>query len=187
MLYLIAGASKSGKSIIAKRILAQKNLPYLSLDWLVMGFTNGVPEYGLHDKLMPDEIAERIWPFLQAMLDNMLFAEVDYVIEGEAILPELITGLLKKYPGQIKIGFLGYADVDRQQKFNVIKTYRNEKDDYWLLSESDNYIYQHIDNMITFSRRLEKDCAKYGMDYFETASDFMGVLERAKKLLLSKQ
>jgi adenylate kinase family enzyme len=42
MLYLISGASRAGKTLIAKRISEQVGIPYLSLDWLIMGFTNGI-------------------------------------------------------------------------------------------------------------------------------------------------
>ena len=90
MLYLVSGTSRSGKTIIAKKLLRQKQIPYMSLDWLMMGFTNGMPEYGIHDKLFPDEIAKKSWSFFKAMCESMLWLEVDYVIEGEAILPELI-------------------------------------------------------------------------------------------------
>ena len=83
--------------------MQQLNIPYLSLDWLIMGFTNGIPEFGIHDKLWPNEIAEKFWDFLKAMLENMVWSEVDYIIEGEAILPELIHEFLKKYPDNFKI------------------------------------------------------------------------------------
>ncbi len=46
----------------------------------MMGFTNGAPEFGIHDKLWPDEIADKLWPFLHAMFESMLYGEVDYVI-----------------------------------------------------------------------------------------------------------
>ena len=82
MLYLISGASRSGKTIIAHNILKQQQIPYVSLDWLVMGFTNGIPEYGIHDRLLPNEIAERLWSFLKAMCESMLWLEGDYVIDN---------------------------------------------------------------------------------------------------------
>lgn len=44
-----------------------------------MGFTNGFTECGIHDMLFPDEIAEKSWPFLKAMLESMLWTEVDYI------------------------------------------------------------------------------------------------------------
>ena len=74
MLYLVSGASRSGKTMVAENILQRTGIPYLSIDWLVMGFTQGIPEYGVHDRLMPDEIAEGIWPFLKAICANMLWS-----------------------------------------------------------------------------------------------------------------
>jgi hypothetical protein len=52
--------------------LQQAKTPYISLDWLVMGFTNGIPKYGIHDKLFPNEIAVKFWSFLEAMCENMI-------------------------------------------------------------------------------------------------------------------
>ncbi len=57
MIYIISGASRSGKTLIAEKMVKQYGIPYVSLDWLVMGFTNGIPEYGIHDKLWPNEIS----------------------------------------------------------------------------------------------------------------------------------
>ena len=71
--------------------MQQINIPYLSLDWLVMGFTNGIPEYGIHDKLWPDEIAEKMWDYLEAMLESMIWSGADVIIEGEDILPAMIN------------------------------------------------------------------------------------------------
>ena len=109
--------------MIAERILEQKNTPYISLDWLVMGFTNGMPECGIHDLLFPDDIAKRLWGFLQAMCESMLWQETDCVIEGEAVLPELIAELLNKYPDKIKLCFLGYTNIDIEEKVGSIKQY----------------------------------------------------------------
>ena len=112
MLYLISGTSRSGKTLIAEKLLEQKQIPYMSLDWLMMGFTNGMPQLGIHDKLFPDEIAKRLWSFFKAMCESMLYLEIDYIIEGEAMLPELIQELLDIYPDKIKICFVGYTDID---------------------------------------------------------------------------
>ena len=96
--------------MIAEKISSQKGISYLSLDWLVMGFTNGMPEIGIHDMLFPDDIARRSWSFLKAMFENMLWSNINYIIEGEAILPELIIELLKAHPNKLKICFLGYTE-----------------------------------------------------------------------------
>ncbi len=185
MLYLISGASRSGKTIIAKKIFEQRRIPYMSLDWLVMGFTNGLPKNGIHDKLFPDEIAEKIWNFLKAMCESMLWSEIDYVIEGEAILPELVRELLEKYPDKIRICFLGYTDIDRAQKLRDLKTFNSGKKD-WLLKESDEYIIRHIDNMVKHSRRIKESCEKYDIRYFDTSTEFVMAVEEATEYLLMK-
>lgn len=185
MLYLISGASRSGKTLIAKNILKQKQIPYMSLDWLVMGFTNGFTENGIHDKLFPDEIAEKLWAFLEAMCESMLWSDIDYVIEGEAILPELIHTLLKKHPDKIRICFLGYTDVDKEQKMRELKAFHDGEKD-WLLKESDAYIYDHIDNMIAHSRLIKNSCAKYGLRYFDTSGNFPLAIEAATKYVLNE-
>ena len=131
MIYLISGASRAGKTIIAKKLSVQKNISYFSLDWLVMGFTNGMPEIGIHDKLFPHEIAERSWSFLKAMLECMLWNDENYIIEGEAMLPELIIELLKKYPDQLKICFVGFTEVTIEEKVKEIKAYSSREKD-WL-------------------------------------------------------
>jgi len=178
MLYLVSGASRSGKTIIAKRIFQQLQVPYLSLDWLVMGFTNGVPEYGIHDKLFPDEIAERLWSFLQAMCASMLWAEVDCVIEGEAILPEHIRELMDRYPDKIRICFVGYTDVDREQKRRDIRTFSDGKGD-WLVNEPEEHIHRHIENMVNHSRMIKSACETCNLAYFDTSHDFSAAIEAA--------
>lgn len=42
MIYIISGTSRSGKTITAQKLMEKRGIPYLSLDWLVMGFTNGL-------------------------------------------------------------------------------------------------------------------------------------------------
>ncbi len=176
MLYIISGASRSGKTIIAKRLANRKGIPYLSLDWIMMGFTNGIPEYGIHDKLFPDDIAKRLWGFLKAMLESMIGVETDCVVEGEAVLPELIIELLQEYPEYIRICFLGYTDVNMDNKLKEIRNFSNEKND-WLRDESDTYIKDHIENMMAHSRMIKVSCKKHNLKYFDTSEGFLDTLD----------
>jgi len=178
MLFLISGASRSGKTIIAKRLLAEKQLPYLSLDWLMMGFNDGIPEYGIHHLLWPNEIAERMWSFLQGMIDNMLFEGVDYVIEGEAMLPELVAQLIKKNPTRVKAVFLGFSEIDVDEKVALVKRYSDGEND-WLTKESDEYIKDHVNNMVSYSKMIKAGCEKHGLPYCDTSKDFMRAMERS--------
>jgi hypothetical protein len=183
MLFLVSGTSRSGKTLIARRILADKRIPYLSLDWLMMGFNDGIPEYGIHHLLWPDEIARKMGPFLLAMIDSMLVDGMDYVIEGEAMLPELVADLVEKYPDKIRAVFVGYSEIDVEDKVALVKKHGAGESD-WLTSKSDEYIRDHIGNMIAYSKMIRSECNKHGLPYFDTSEDFPGAIEAATGFLV---
>lgn len=171
MIYIIGGASRSGKTTVAKKIALKKKIPYLSLDWLMMGFSNGLPDYGINHRQMPSEIARRIWPFLNSMFESMLFIEEKCIIEGEALLPELVTGLLEKYPNTAKACFLGYTSIDVNDKLKGIRSFDTKKSD-WLANKSDEYVIDHIKNMRFHSRQIAASCKRNNLKYFEVSSNF---------------
>ena len=165
--------------------MQQYQIPYLSLDWLVMGFTKGIPEYGIHDKLWPNEIAEKFWAFLKAMLENMIWSETDYIIEGEAILPELINELLKNHPDRIRVCFVGYSNAEVKEKVKDVYSYSYGND--WLTNESNDYVESHISNMIAYSKMIKKSCKKYDIKYFDTSKNFVQALDDTIEYLLKKE
>ncbi len=185
MLYIIGGSSRSGKTQIAQKILTGRGITYLSLDWLVMGFTNGIPKLGIHDKLFPHEIAERSWSFLKAMLESMVYVETDCVVEGEALLPELIIELTEKYADKLRVCFVGYSNIPVEEKVKDIKKYSSGNND-WLIDKPDEYIIDHVNNMIIHSQRIRKSCEETNIRYFDTSENFTDVLDKAITYLLDE-
>jgi len=183
MLFLVSGTSRSGKTLIAKKILAEKRIPYLSVDWLMMGFNDGIPEYGIHHLLWPNEIAEKMEPFLRGMIDSMLIDGMDYVIEGEAMLPKTVADLVEKHPGRIKVAYVGYTEISIKDKVAMVKQHGDGEND-WLTNESDEYIRDHIGNMISYSKTIKIECEKHGLSYFDTSDDFLGAIEAATDALV---
>jgi 2-phosphoglycerate kinase len=183
MLFLVSGTSRSGKTLIARKLLAEKQIPYLSLDWLMMGFNDGIPEYGIHHLLWPNEIAERMAPFLLGMINSMLVDGMDYVIEGEAMLPHLVADLVEKHPDKIKVVFVGYTEINVEEKVALVKKHSDSAHD-WLTNESDKYIRDHIGNMIAYSKVIKSDCEKHGLSYFDTSEDFLAAVDAATDFLL---
>lgn len=183
MLYIISGASRAGKTILAKKIAAQKGIPYLSLDWIMMGFTNGIPDYGIHDKLFPDEIAQRLWGFLRAMMESMIYVETDCVIEGEALLPELLIELVTKHPASLRVCFLGYTEVTIDKKCKEIRAYSSEKND-WLADKTDAYVMDHVQNMMAHSSNIQRSCSTRSLRYLDTSENFLETLKEAENYVL---
>ncbi|MEM9548495.1 MAG: hypothetical protein AAGA77_21095 [Bacteroidota bacterium] len=185
MLYFISGASRSGKSIVAKKMANVKRIPYLSLDWIMMGFTHGIPKYGVHDLLFPDVIARKLWSFLKAMCESMLIAEEDCIIEGEALLPELLIELIEKYPDDTKACFIGFIHVNIDQKVEDIRRFSLEKND-WMEDKSDTYVREHVINMIAHSKMIKTACEDQKIHYFDTSNDFEAAIDKILDFLSSE-
>lgn len=177
MLYILSGTSRSGKTMVAREFLKKTGIPYMSVDSIMMGFTNGIPDYGIHDRLWPNEIAEKMWPFFKAMCDNMIWQEIDYVLEGEAFLPHLLCELLNDNSDRVQVAFMGYADADLEEKVKEVKKHSSGVGD-WLIDEPNDYIESHIKNMIDYSAMIKAECDKYRVPYFDMSDNFERSIDR---------
>ena len=151
----------------------------------MMGFNDGIPEYGIHHLLWPNEIAQKMWPFLQSMIDSMLVDGIDYLIEGEAVLPQLVADLVEKCPDRVRVVFIGYTEIDVNDKIALVRKHADAKND-WLMDNSDEYIRDHIENMIAYSKMIKTGCEKHGLPYFDTSEDFPAAIAAATELLIGK-
>jgi chloramphenicol 3-O-phosphotransferase len=87
MLYLLGGAARSGKSTIARKFLAETGIPFFDLDYLMMGFANGLPDYGVDPDDDELRVGELLWPVVKPMATAMLENEFNYLIEGAQLHP----------------------------------------------------------------------------------------------------
>ena len=118
------------------------------------------------------------------MIDSMLVEGMDYVIEGEAMLPEWVADTIEKHPGKVRAVFVGYTEIDVKDKVALVKKYSDGESD-WLTNESDDYIEDHIRNMIGYSNVIKKGCEDHGLPYFDTSDDFSGAIEAAVDYLVA--
>jgi hypothetical protein len=175
MLFFIGGAARTGKGILARRLLADLRLPYLSLDVLKMGLARGAPEYLIDPDAGAIQVAARLWPLVREMSINLLHDEVDYVFEGE-ILPKDVHALREMYPTQIKAYFLGYANIMPIRKLTEIRAHAGHPND-WSQHYSDKDLLAVIHREIRFSKFLRAECAKYHLQYGDTSQQFLARLD----------
>ena len=185
MLYLLGGASRAGKSKLARRLLIERQIPYLSTDMLVMGFANGLPEFGVDPNAFPTHYGEKLWPLLRAMAINVLESERTFLFEGDALLPKQVAELLSTSSPQIKAGFLGYSHPNSGEKFQAIRTLGDEND--WLIDHADAAVFDLISEMTDFSRYIEQECAVYHIPYFDSSEDFLSAHEAAYAYFISSE
>ena len=181
MLFFIGGAARTGKGILARRLLIEKQIPYLSLDVLKMGLTRGVPEYAIDPNAGGIAVGERLWPLVREMCASLLLDKVDYLLEGE-VLPKHATQLQQANPKQVRACFLGYTAIPPQQKLREVRAHAGHPND-WPDEVSDADLLQVITREIEFSRYLQAECAAYALPYFDTSHQFLETLDRAAAYL----
>lgn len=80
MIILIAGASHTGKTLLAQRLLEHYHIPYLSIDHLKMGLIRSG-----NTSLTPmddDRLTDYLWPIVREMIKTAVENGQNLVVEG---------------------------------------------------------------------------------------------------------
>ena len=80
MIILIGGASHTGKTLFAQRLLEKYHYPYLSIDHLKMGLirsgnTNLTP-------MDDDKLTDYLWPIVREMIKTAIESRQNLIVEG---------------------------------------------------------------------------------------------------------
>lgn len=87
MIWLICGATHTGKTVLAQRILEEKRAPYLSLDHLKMGLIRS--GRATVTAVSPwREITDAVWPVAREMVRTCLENGQSLTVEGCYIPPD---------------------------------------------------------------------------------------------------
>ena len=86
MIILIAGASHTGKTHLAQKLLEQYHYPYLSIDHLKMGLIrSGNTNMTVFDD---DALTEYLWPILCEMIKTAIENNQNLIVEGWLIMTQ---------------------------------------------------------------------------------------------------
>lgn len=80
MIVLIAGASHTGKTVYAQKLLERYQYPYLSIDHLKMGLIRSG-----QTKLTPmddDKLTDYLWPIVREMVKTAIENKQSLIVEG---------------------------------------------------------------------------------------------------------
>ena len=80
MIVLITGASHTGKTLLAQRLLEKYKYPYLSIDHLKMGLIrSGNTDLTPEDD---DALTEFLWPIVREMIKTAVENHQNLIVEG---------------------------------------------------------------------------------------------------------
>jgi hypothetical protein len=185
MLYVLGGASRSGKTLLARRAVAEKQIPYFPLDALFYSLVYGVPELGVRHENTLMERPHKMWALTKPCLNYFLKEERDYFVEGDSILPSQLNELTAEGK-PIKCCFVGYTELDKDKKLALVREY-HQGDADWTKDIPDEEMLAMIDEMIEFSKYLQEECATYDIKYFDVSYDFEGVRAETFEYLFNSQ
>lgn len=157
MIILITGASHTGKTALAQRLLEKYKYPYLSIDHLKMGlirsgYTNLNPEDD-------DELTNYLWPVVREIVKTAIENKQNLIVEGCYIPFDWSRDFDKKYLEHIKYDCLVMSENYLKNHFAEIKRYasaiENRLDDEWCTLES----------LLEDNARSLELAQKYGVNY----------------------
>ena len=139
MIILITGASHTGKTALAQRLLEKYKYPYLSIDHLKMGLIRSD-----NTKLTPmsddDELTAYLWPIVREMVKTAIENKQNLIVEGCYIPFDWANDFDEEYLENIRYYCLVMSENYIKNHFESIKEYANviEKrlDDEWCTMES---------------------------------------------------
>ena len=121
MIVLIAGASHTGKTLLAQRILEEFGYPYLCIDHLKMGLIrSGNTELTPMDD---DKLTDYLWPIVREMVKTAIENHQNLVVEGCYIPAHWARDFEKEYLEQIRYVCLVMSRDYIERHFNEIRTF----------------------------------------------------------------
>ena len=121
MIILITGASHTGKTLLAQRMLERYHYPCMSVDHLKMGLIRSG-----HTKLTPeddDELTKYLWPIVREIIKTAIENKQNLIIEGCYIPFDWRQDFDELYLSSIRFICLAMTDDYIDSHFSDIKKY----------------------------------------------------------------
>ena len=187
MIYLLGGPPRIGKSLISNQIRQKYALNVVSTDALGAVLENvltpeAAPDLYIFDRFNQMPMAERVrlitedpavlseyirreshvvWKAVQAFIKREHQEGRDALIEGVAVLPELVTRLENI---AYRVVFIGNQGENHGEN---IKQSARENEWDWMRDASDEYINAFAMVVKRMSAAIEQEAENYGFEYIE--------------------
>lgn len=164
MVILIAGASHTGKTNLAQKLLEKYNFPYLSLDHLKMGLIrSGQTSLTPEDD---EELTAYLWPIVREMIKTAIENSQNLIVEGCYIPFEWAKDFDERYISEIKYICLVMSENYIKKNFDKIKAFANVIED----RRDDSYCTP--ENLIKENAKVLKNCKKENADFILIDDDY---------------
>ncbi len=179
MIYLIGGAPRTGKSLLAQQIAAQLKIGWISTDLLedLLRFKK-VEGMKAEWNAAPESIAaaaEWFYPCLERFVWGISSMAGSYVIEGVDFLPEHVVHLAGRFPVRSLFIGCGRMTIERFERFP------GRSAGYSALPEEVRR--QIAADIPRWSEFIRQEAERYGCPYIDMSDDFPSRIQEAEESL----
>ena len=122
MIIIITGASHTGKTALAQKLLEKYNYPYLSIDHLKMGLIRS-GQTDLTPLSNDRDLTAYLWPIVREMVKTAIENKQNLIVEGCYIPHDWAAAFEEEYLQQIQYYCLIMTENYIKNHFPAIKTY----------------------------------------------------------------
>jgi len=155
MILLISGASHTGKTALAQRLMEQYHIPYLSIDHLKMGLIrSGQTKLTAEDD---DALTVYLWPIVREMIKTAVENGQHLIIEGCYIPFDWQEGFGKEYLQHIRAVWLVMTEKYILSHFDDIRAFAG------VIEDRGDDEYCTMEHMLADNRNIAEQCKKHGI------------------------
>lgn len=158
MIILITGASHTGKTVLAQKLLEKYQYPYLSIDHLKMGLIRS-GETDLTPLSRDDELTDYLWPIVCEMIKTAIENKQNLTVEGCYIPFDWEKYFAKEYLDHIEYYCLIMSERYIRKNFSDIKRYASAIEDR--LDDADCT----MENVLEENALVLERAQKYNVNY----------------------
>ena len=158
MIILITGASHTGKTALAQKLLEKYKYSYLSIDHLKMGLIRS-HNTELTPMSTDEKLTEYLWPIIREMIKTAIENKQNLVVEGCYIPFDWEKDFEENYLGQIKYYCLVLSEKYIETHYEDIMAHANDVEKR--LDDS----HCSKEYLIRENQQMLSKCEKYGLTY----------------------
>ena len=157
MIILLTGASHTGKTALAQKLLEKYKFPYLSIDHLKMGLIrSGQTDLTPSDD---DRLTDYLWPIVREMIKTAIENKQNLIVEGCYIPFDWAKDFEKEYLKNMKYCCLIFSEKDIKKHACIIE---KRLDDTFCTQET----------VLKDNARYLKLAKKYNVNYILINEDY---------------
>lgn len=165
MIVLITGASHTGKTALAQKLLEKYQYPYLSIDHLKMGLIRSG-----HTALTPTsddaELTACLWPIVREMIKTAIENGQNLIVEGCYIPFDWAKDFEKHYLEEIRFVCLVMSEAYIRDHFDQIRRFSN------VVEKRLDDAGCTLDALIADNARMLERCIRAGAEYLLIDGDY---------------